>query len=62
MCSIPVKNDSVELLRKAKLIVWDEVQAQHRHCVEAVDHILRDIMERLDSPFGSKVVVFGSEF
>jgi hypothetical protein len=29
MCSIPVQSDSAEVLRKAKLIVWDEAPAQH---------------------------------
>ncbi len=62
MCSIPVQSDSAELLREAKLIVWDEAPAQHRHCAEAVDRTLRDIMRRPDSPFGGKVVVFGGDF
>jgi hypothetical protein len=62
MCLIHVQSDYVELLREAKLIVWDEVLAQHRHCAEAVDRTLRDIMRRPDSPFGSKVVVFGGDF
>jgi hypothetical protein len=62
MCSIPVQSDSAEVLREAKLIVWDEALAQHRHCAEAVDQTLRDIMQRPDSPFGGKVVVFGGDF
>ncbi len=44
------------------MIVWDEAPAQHRHCAEAVDRTLRNIMRRPDSPFGSKVVVFGGDF
>jgi len=62
MCSIPVQSDSAELLWEAKLIVWDEALAQHRHCVEAVDRTLRDIMRHPYSPFGGKVVVFGGDF
>jgi len=62
MCSIPVQSDSAKLLREAKLIVWDEAPAQHRHCAEAVDRTLRDIMRCPDSPFGGKVVVFGGDF
>jgi hypothetical protein len=50
------------MLREAKLIVWDEARAQHRHCAEAVDRTLRDIMQRPYSPFGGKVVVFGGDF
>ncbi len=29
MCSIPVQSDFAELLREAKLIIWDEAPAQH---------------------------------
>jgi hypothetical protein len=62
MCSILVQSDSAELLWEAKLIVWDETPAQHRHCVEAIDWTLCDIMQRPDLPFGGKVVVFGGDF
>jgi len=39
----------------------------HRHCFEALDRTLRDIMrhsdtESLDKPFGGKVVVLGGDF
>jgi hypothetical protein len=37
MCSIPMESNSAEVLREAKLIVWDEALAQHRHCAEAID-------------------------
>jgi ATP-dependent DNA helicase PIF1 len=56
MCSIHVQSDFAELLWEAKLIIWDEALAQHRHCAKAVDRILRDIMQRPDLPFGGKVV------
>jgi hypothetical protein len=62
ICSIPVQSDSAELLREAKLIVWDEAPAQHQHYAEVVDQTLCDIMRHPDSPFGSKVVVFGGDF
>jgi hypothetical protein len=62
MCSILVQNDSAEVLREAKLIVWDEAPSQHRHCAEAIDRTLCDIMQRPYSPFGGKVVVFGGDF
>jgi hypothetical protein len=44
VCLIPMQSDSAELIQEAKLIVWDEVPAQHRQCAEAVDRTLRDIM------------------
>ncbi|KAH9547929.1 hypothetical protein CY35_11G060800 [Sphagnum magellanicum] len=62
MCSIPLQSDSAELLREAKLIVWDKAPTQHRHYAEAIDRTLRNIMRRPYSPFGGKVVVFGGDF
>ncbi|XP_071741041.1 uncharacterized protein [Rutidosis leptorrhynchoides] len=52
------------LLNKAKLIIWDEAPMMHRHCFEAFDRTLRDIIVSLNSsaPFGGKVVVFGGDF
>jgi hypothetical protein len=44
MSSIHVQNDYVKLLQETKLIVWNEAPAQHRHCAEAVDRTLCDIM------------------
>jgi hypothetical protein len=46
------------MFREAKLIIWDEALAQHQHCAKAVDQTLHEIMQRPDSPFGGKVVVF----
>jgi len=39
----------------------------HRHCFEALDRTLRDVLrhrnnDRLDIPFGGKVVVLGGDF
>ncbi len=62
MCLIPMQSNFAELLWKVKLVIWDEVLAQHCHCVEAVDRILRDIMQCVDSPFGGKVVVFEGDY
>jgi hypothetical protein len=62
MCSILVQSNFVELLQEAKLIIWDEAPAQHRHYAKAVDRTLRDIMQRPNSPFGGKVVIFGGDF
>ena len=41
-----------------KLIVWDEAPAQHRHCAQAVDRTLKDILKNAE-PFGGITVVFG---
>ncbi|KAF7801739.1 ATP-dependent DNA helicase PIF1-like [Senna tora] len=50
-----------------KLIIWDEAPMAHRHCFEALDRTLRDIMHSQNAalakhPFGGKVVVLGGDF
>ncbi|MCI09934.1 ATP-dependent DNA helicase PIF1, partial [Trifolium medium] len=50
------------LIRRAKLIIWDEAPMMHKHCFEAVDRTLRDIMNEKRYPFGGKVVVLGGDF
>jgi hypothetical protein len=62
MCLILVQSDYAKLLREAKLIIWDEALAQHRHYDEAVDWTLHNIMQRPDLPFGGKMVVFKGDF
>jgi hypothetical protein len=62
MCSILVQSNFAKMFREAKLIIWDEALTQHQHCAKAIDWTLCDIMQRPDSPFGGKVVVFGVIF
>ena len=51
-----------ELLRKTRLILWDEVPMQHRFAPEAIDRTLRDFMNQPDLPFGGITMVFGGDF
>ncbi|XP_074314226.1 uncharacterized protein LOC141649434 [Silene latifolia] len=68
ICSrIKPDSDLAELLIRAKLIIWDEAPTTHRHCFEALDKSLKDVMRLLhvgnaELPFGGKVVVFGGDF
>jgi len=50
------KNARLELLKAAKLIVWDEIGMIHRVMFEAVDDLLRAVMQN-DSPFGGKLFI-----
>jgi len=57
----------VNLVRAAKLIIWDEAPMMHRWCFEAVDRSMRDIMSKNDPlnefrPFGGMTVVLGGDF
>ena len=46
ICGFTKQSMHVELFRKIKLIIWDEVPMQHRHCVETVDRTLQDICDK----------------
>nr|GEY45854.1 hypothetical protein [Tanacetum cinerariifolium] len=67
MCNISADSELAELLRMAKLIIWDEAPMVNRHCYEAFDRTMRDICSTDPSTpsehvFGGKVVVFGGDF
>ena len=55
-----IKKNSLkgELLRKTRLIIWDEVSMQHRFTLEAIDRTLRDFINQPDLPFGGITVAF----
>nr|GEY68218.1 cell division cycle protein 48 homolog [Tanacetum cinerariifolium] len=40
MCHIAADSDLADLIRKANLIIWDEVPMINRHCYEAFDRTL----------------------
>ncbi|XP_071740486.1 uncharacterized protein [Rutidosis leptorrhynchoides] len=66
-CSINVNSQLADLLRETSLIIWDEAPMIHKHCFEALDRTLRDIMRQMSlenehKVFGGKVVVFGGDF
>ncbi|GJZ48131.1 hypothetical protein Tco_0601963 [Tanacetum coccineum] len=67
MCHIAVDSELADLIRKAKLIIWDEAPMINRHCYEAFDRTLKDICRSDRSiaskqVFGGKVVLFGGDF
>jgi hypothetical protein len=61
VCNFSKQSGTAELLRRASLIIWDEVAMTKRQAVEALDRSLQDITG-CGSPFGGKVVVFGGDF
>jgi len=60
-CSLSKQSAEAQLLRIAKLIIWDEVTLQNKHCFAAVDRTLRDIMSD-DRLFGGIPVLLGGDF
>jgi hypothetical protein len=66
-CGIKPRSPVAELLRRTKLIVWDECSMISRHLFEAVDRTFKDVfkadnpvLERV--PFGGRVLVLGGDF
>ena len=61
VCSISAQSTLADLIRMAKIIVWDEAPMAHRYQMEALDRTLRDIMS-CEKPFGGKVIVLSGDF
>ncbi|XP_070012984.1 uncharacterized protein [Nicotiana sylvestris] len=57
-CNIIKQSSLVRIIRDVKLIVWDEASMAKKNMIEALDALLRDIMDN-DTMFGGKVVAFG---
>ena len=51
-----------ELIREAKVIIWDEAPMAHRKVFECVDRTLRDVMDTDSKPFGGKTMVLSGDF
>jgi hypothetical protein len=60
-CGISVNSQLANLIRNTAFLIWDEITLAHKHCIEAVDRTLRDIMEK-DQPLGGIFVLFGGDF
>jgi hypothetical protein len=66
-CNVPVQSPLAQLLQRAAAIIWDEAPMMHRHCLEALDRTLRDIMAATNPalehvPFGGKCILLGGDF
>ncbi|GJT09517.1 ATP-dependent DNA helicase PIF1-like protein, partial [Tanacetum coccineum] len=66
-CSICPQSDLGALLKKCKLMIWDEAPMTNKLCFEALDRNLRDVLRRTrydtcETPFGNMTMVFGGDF
>ncbi|XP_050887928.1 uncharacterized protein LOC127093069 [Lathyrus oleraceus] len=64
-CNIDKDTDHSQLLEATDVIIWDEAPMSYRHCFEALDKTLKDVMSKKgfqNAIFGGKVVVFGGDF
>ncbi|XP_027067579.1 uncharacterized protein [Coffea arabica] len=60
-CRISKQSSLTTLIRESKLIIWDEAPMCKRAAIEALDDLLKNIMNS-NEIFGGKVVVFGGDF
>ncbi|XP_076951544.1 uncharacterized protein LOC143624938 [Bidens hawaiensis] len=61
MCKNKHQSGIAELIRSAKLIIWDEASMAKRQAIEAVERTLQDIIG-VRLPFGGKIMVMGGDF
>ncbi|GKF60669.1 ATP-dependent DNA helicase PIF1-like protein, partial [Tanacetum coccineum] len=66
-CSICPQSDLGALLKKCKLIIWDEAPMTNKICFETLDRSLRDVLRKTrydtcETPFGNMTMVFGGDF
>jgi hypothetical protein len=60
-CLISMQDSRAQLVRAAKVVVWDEASMVHRHVLECVERSLREIRHS-DLPFGGLIFVMGGDF
>jgi hypothetical protein len=64
ICNVKRGTTLAELIKVTSLIIWDEAPMTHRHCFEALDRTLRDILSEEKPgnaiiPFDGKLVLGG---
>ncbi|XP_019150542.1 PREDICTED: uncharacterized protein LOC109147334 [Ipomoea nil] len=66
-CNIKQGSPLAVLIVRCSLIIWDEAPMMHKHCFEALDKTMRDLLRfqnpgSLEMTFGGKTVVLGGDF
>ena len=62
VCDISMDSKIANDIRRASLIIWDEIVVCLRYYIEAVDRTLRAIMKTLYVQFGEKLILFSGDF
>ncbi|XP_071926366.1 uncharacterized protein [Coffea arabica] len=60
-CNISKQSSIAQLIKDAKLIIWDEATMAKRKAIERFDQLLQDIMSNKEV-FSGKTVIFGGDF
>jgi ATP-dependent DNA helicase PIF1 len=67
VCNFSPNSAIAQLLRRTKIIIWDECSMIGRYTFEAVDRTFKDVFKNVNPvlrevPFGGRVVVLGGDF
>ncbi|XP_013726652.1 uncharacterized protein LOC106430407 [Brassica napus] len=63
LCTMEPGTDQANLVKESSLIICDEAPMMGKHCFEALDRSLSDIVgKHANHPFGGKFIVFGGDF
>ena len=62
VCGISMDSKLAAQIRKADLIIWDEIVMCTRYCIEAAQRTLREIMNDAHILFGGKCIMFSGDF
>ena len=60
-CNISKGTGLAKLIKKARIIVWDEAPMSNKVLMEGLDRTLKDIMENHE-PFGGNVIILAGDF
>jgi hypothetical protein len=65
--ALVMEGDAAAVIRRARLIAWDEAPMAHRDTFRVLDALLRDVMHSVDPayegvPFGGKTVVLSGDW
>ncbi len=60
MCYIKAQTALADLIRRAAIVVWDEVMSSNKLAIECVDRSFQDLRQ-CPHPFGGCVVLFGGD-
>lgn len=61
MCNIKKHSGMAEILRKCKIIIWDECTMAHKHLLEALNRLLKDIKNNTRL-FGGTILLLSGDF
>lgn len=60
-CAFRKHSKEADLIRHARIVIFDEAPPLHRHCIEAIDRSLQDLFGN-NKIFGGLTFLFGGDF